>query len=131
MEFEFGTNWATYSRYGGDVFGSALASEGAFAFFLECGFLAALLFGWDRIRREFLDENARGVSHRWRRGKRAYRDYGFWGRGFQSVLNGPVFSHAVRCVAGRRISGCEPFRSRWPAPSAFTGFPAARLNWTK
>jgi cytochrome bd ubiquinol oxidase subunit I len=49
MEFEFGTNWATYSRYVGDVFGSALASEGVFAFFLESGFLAILLFGWNRI----------------------------------------------------------------------------------
>src|ERR1019366_7347215 len=49
MEFEFGTNWATYSRYVGDVFGSALASEGIFAFFLESGFLAVLLFGWDKV----------------------------------------------------------------------------------
>ena len=49
MEFEFGTNWATYSRYVGDVFGSALAAEGIFAFFLESGFLALLLFGWDRV----------------------------------------------------------------------------------
>ena len=51
MEFEFGTNWATYSRYVGDVFGSALAAEGIFAFFLESGFLALLLFGWDRVSR--------------------------------------------------------------------------------
>jgi cytochrome d ubiquinol oxidase subunit I len=49
MEFEFGTNWAAYSRFVGDVFGSALAAEGIFAFFLESGFLALLLFGWDRI----------------------------------------------------------------------------------
>lgn len=49
MEFEFGTNWATYSRYVGDVFGSALAAEGVFAFFLESGFLAIVLFGWDRV----------------------------------------------------------------------------------
>jgi cytochrome d ubiquinol oxidase subunit I len=49
MEFEFGTNWAVYSRYVGDVFGSALAAEGIFAFFLESGFLALLLFGWGRI----------------------------------------------------------------------------------
>jgi cytochrome bd ubiquinol oxidase subunit I len=49
MEFEFGTNWAAYSRYVGDVFGSALAAEGVFAFFLESGFLAVLLFGWDRV----------------------------------------------------------------------------------
>jgi cytochrome d ubiquinol oxidase subunit I len=52
MEFEFGTNWATYSRYVGDVFGSALAAEGIFAFFLETGFLAVLLFGWDRVGRK-------------------------------------------------------------------------------
>jgi cytochrome bd ubiquinol oxidase subunit I len=50
MEFEFGTNWATYSRYVGDVFGSALAAEGIFAFFLESGFLAVLLFGWDKVK---------------------------------------------------------------------------------
>ena len=49
MEFEFGTNWATYSRYVGDVFGSALASEGLFAFFLESGFFSVLVFGWDRV----------------------------------------------------------------------------------
>ncbi len=50
MEFEFGTNWATYSRYVGDVFGSALAAEGIFAFFLESGFLAILLFGWNKVK---------------------------------------------------------------------------------
>ena len=49
MEFEFGTNWATYSRFVGDVFGSALAAEGIFAFFLESGFLAVLLFGWNKV----------------------------------------------------------------------------------
>lgn len=52
MEFEFGTNWASYSRYVGDVFGSALAAEGIFAFFLESGFLAILLFGWDKVGRK-------------------------------------------------------------------------------
>lgn len=49
MEFEFGTNWSTYSRFVGDIFGSALAAEGIFAFFLESGFLAILLFGWDKV----------------------------------------------------------------------------------
>jgi cytochrome d ubiquinol oxidase subunit I len=49
MEFQFGTNWAAYSRFVGDVFGSALAAEGIFAFFLESGFLGLLLFGWDRV----------------------------------------------------------------------------------
>jgi cytochrome d ubiquinol oxidase subunit I len=47
MEFEFGTNWSRYSRFVGDVFGSALAAEGVFAFFLESGFLALLVFGWE------------------------------------------------------------------------------------
>ncbi len=47
--FAFGTNWARYSRFVGDVFGSALAAEGMFAFFLEAGFLGILLFGWDRV----------------------------------------------------------------------------------
>lgn len=50
MEFEFGTNWATYSKYVGDIFGSALAAEGIFAFALESGFLGVLLFGWNRVK---------------------------------------------------------------------------------
>jgi cytochrome d ubiquinol oxidase subunit I len=49
MEFQFGTNWSAYSRFVGDIFGSALAAEGIFAFFLESGFLAILLFGWNRV----------------------------------------------------------------------------------
>lgn len=49
MEFEFGTNWAIYSKYVGDIFGSALAAEGLFAFGLESTFLGILLFGWNRV----------------------------------------------------------------------------------
>lgn len=49
MEFQFGTNWSVYSRFVGDIFGSALAAEGIFAFFLESGFLAVLVFGWNRV----------------------------------------------------------------------------------
>ena len=48
--FAFGTNWARYSRFVGDVFGSALAAEGIFAFFLEAGFLGVLLFGIDKVK---------------------------------------------------------------------------------
>lgn len=47
--FGFGTNWATYSRFVGDVFGSALGAEGIFAFFLEAGFLGIVLFGWEKV----------------------------------------------------------------------------------
>lgn len=49
LEFQFGTNWARYSRFVGDIFGSALAAEGVFAFFLESGILAILVFGWDKV----------------------------------------------------------------------------------
>ncbi len=49
LEFQFGTNWSAYSRYVGDIFGSVLAAEGIFAFFLESTFLAILLFGWDKV----------------------------------------------------------------------------------
>lgn len=52
MEFEFGTNWARYSKFVGDVFGSALAAEGIFAFFLESGFLSVLVFGWGKVSRK-------------------------------------------------------------------------------
>jgi len=47
--FGFGTNWARYSRFVGDVFGSALGAEGVFAFFLEAGFIGIMLFGWERV----------------------------------------------------------------------------------
>lgn len=49
MEFEFGTNWEKYSRFVGDIFGSPLAAEGVFAFFLESTFLGILVFGWNRV----------------------------------------------------------------------------------
>ncbi len=61
MEFEFGTNWAVYSRYVGDVFGSALAAEGIFAFALESGFLGVLLFGWGRVKPKWHFVSAVGV----------------------------------------------------------------------
>lgn len=48
--FGFGTNWSRYSKFVGDIFGSALAAEGVFAFFLEAGFLGIVLFGWEKVR---------------------------------------------------------------------------------
>jgi cytochrome d ubiquinol oxidase subunit I len=50
MVFAFGNNWANFSRFVGDVFGSVLGAEGVFAFFLEAGFLSILLFGWDKVK---------------------------------------------------------------------------------
>lgn len=49
LEFQFGTNWPHFARFVGDIFGSPLAIEGIYAFFLESGFLALLLFGWNRV----------------------------------------------------------------------------------
>jgi len=49
MEFEFGTNWAYYSHYVGDVFGAPLAIEGLMAFFLESTFVVLFFFGWERL----------------------------------------------------------------------------------
>ncbi len=51
MEFQFGTNWAYYSHYVGDVFGTPLALEGLMAFFLEATFIGLFFFGWDRLSR--------------------------------------------------------------------------------
>jgi cytochrome d ubiquinol oxidase subunit I len=51
MEFQFGTNWAYYSHYVGDIFGAPLAIEGLMAFFLESTFVGLFFFGWDRLPR--------------------------------------------------------------------------------
>lgn len=49
MEFQFGTNWAYYSHYVGDIFGAPLAIEGLMAFFLESTFIGLFFFAWDRL----------------------------------------------------------------------------------
>ncbi|MFZ9646277.1 MAG: cytochrome ubiquinol oxidase subunit I [Fluviibacter sp.] len=49
MEFQFGTNWAYYSHYVGDIFGAPLAIEGLLAFFLESTMVGLFFFGWDRL----------------------------------------------------------------------------------
>ena len=53
MEFSFGTNWANYSRFVGDIFGAPLAAEALLAFFLESVFLGVLLFGRKRVSPKF------------------------------------------------------------------------------
>jgi cytochrome d ubiquinol oxidase subunit I len=52
LEFQFGTNWAYYSHYVGDIFGAPLAIEGMMAFFLESTFIGLFFFGWDRLSRQ-------------------------------------------------------------------------------
>ncbi|MBY0281921.1 MAG: cytochrome ubiquinol oxidase subunit I [Alphaproteobacteria bacterium] len=49
LEFQFGTNWAYYSHYVGDIFGSLLAIEGLMAFFLEATFIGLFFFGWNKL----------------------------------------------------------------------------------
>ena len=51
MEFQFGTNWAYYAHYVGDIFGAPLAIEGLMAFFLEATFVGLFFFGWERLSR--------------------------------------------------------------------------------
>lgn len=51
MEFQFGTNWAYYSHYVGDIFGAPLAIEGLMAFFLESTMVGLFFFGWDKLSR--------------------------------------------------------------------------------
>ena len=53
MEFEFGTNWANYSWFVGDIFGAPLAIEGILAFFMESTFFAVMFFGWDKVSPKF------------------------------------------------------------------------------
>lgn len=48
--FAFGNNWSSFSKFVGNVFGTLLAAEGVFAFFLEAGFIGIMLFGWDRVK---------------------------------------------------------------------------------
>ncbi len=53
LEFQFGTNWSTYSWFVGDIFGAPLAIEGIFAFFLESSFFAVMFFGWNKFSKGF------------------------------------------------------------------------------
>ena len=53
LEFEFGTNWSSYSWFVGDIFGAPLAIEGIMAFFMESTFIAVMFFGWDKVSKRF------------------------------------------------------------------------------
>ena len=62
MEFSFGTNWADYARFVGDIFGAPLAAEALLAFFLESVFLGVLLFGRKKVGKKFYLASAWLVS---------------------------------------------------------------------
>jgi cytochrome bd ubiquinol oxidase subunit I len=75
MEFQFGMNWSSFARFVGDIFGSPLAIEGLYAFFLESGFLALLLFGWNKI-----GPKMHLFRPAWSRSARISAPSGFWWR---------------------------------------------------
>ena len=64
QEFQFGMNWARYSRFVGDVFGAPLAMEALVAFFLESTFLGLWIFGWDRLSPRAPPRHHLGRGHR-------------------------------------------------------------------
>ena len=101
MEFQFGTNWARFSEYAGKVVGHTLGMEGLFAFFLESGFIAILIWGERRVGRRghFLAAIALG-----------------WGAGFPGTLSWPP----MRSCSGRwgtRSPRMERCASRVSPPS--------------
>src|SRR5258706_1378213 len=87
MEFQFGTNWAGFSKYAGGVIGQTLAMEAMFAFFLESAFIGALIWGEKRLgpRYHFLAAVAVAV--------------GSWLSGYFILVTNAVMQHAV----GHRI----------------------------
>ena len=83
MEFQFGTNWAGFSRQTGNVIGNTLAMEGVFAFFLESSFLGVLVFGERRFGR---------VGHWW---AALALFVGTWASGYFIVLTNAFMQHPV------------------------------------
>ena len=83
MEFQFGTNWAAFSRYSGGVIGQTLSMEGMFSFFLESAFIGALIWGEKRLgpRNHFIA--ALGVA------------VGSWTSGFFIITTNAFMQHPV------------------------------------
>ena len=122
MEFAFGTNWAEYSRFVGNIFGAPLAAEGLIAFFLESAFLGVLLFGRKRVSRRFYYVSAWLVwigsllsalwiliANSWMQTPAGYKVEGgkavltsFWGAALNPSI-GPRYFHTV---AAALLTGC-------------------------
>ncbi len=124
LEFQFGTNWAYYSHYVGDIFGAPLAIEGLMAFFLESTMIGLFFFGWDRLSRtqHLLVTAPDGDGHQPQRavdfdcqrldaepgGRRvqlpdhAHGNGGLLGRGVQPRCAGQVRAHRVGRLCHRR-----------------------------
>ena len=96
MEFQFGTNWARFSRFSGEVVGQALAIEGVFAFFLESAFLGLFLFGEKRLGPR--GHLAAAVACSWAPGCRA------------TSSSSPMRSCSTRSATGWARTGCYTSR---------------------
>jgi cytochrome bd ubiquinol oxidase subunit I len=83
MEFQFGTNWADFSRYAGGVIGQTLAMESMFAFFLESAFIGALIWGEKRLGPRYHFLAALGVAS------------GSWLSGFFILVTNAFMQHPV------------------------------------
>ena len=98
MEFSFGTNWADYSRFVGDIFGAPLAAEALFAFFLESVFLGVLLFGRNKVSPKF------------------YRQRGLCGARLARVRSG--FSSPTRGCRRPPVPSSQPMVRRLSSPTS-------------
>src|SRR5271170_4588118 len=83
MEFQFGTNWASFTRYSGGVIGQTLAMEGVFAFFLESAFVGALIWGEKRLGQRYHFLVAVGVA------------LGSWLSGYFIIVTNAFMQHPV------------------------------------
>jgi cytochrome bd ubiquinol oxidase subunit I len=99
MEFQFGTNWAEFSRYAGGVIGQTLAMEGMFAFFLESAFVGALIWGEKRLgpRNHFLAAVAVAL--------------GSWTSGYFILVTNAFMQHPVRMHLCSIRSGMKSLRT--------------------
>ena len=122
MEFAFGTNWAEYSRFVGNIFGAPLAAEGLIAFFLESTFLGILLFGRKKVSKRFYYISAWLVwigsllsalwiliANSWMQTPAGYRIEGgkavltsFW----EAALNPSTAPRYFHTIAATLIAGC-------------------------
>ena len=100
MEFQFGTNWAAFSKAAGGVIGQTLAMEGVFSFFLESSFLGLFLFGEKKLGR---------IGH----GCRLF--WFFWARGSRDISS------------SRRTHGCSTRRATSSAPTERSNSPASGI----
>lgn len=118
MVFQFGTNWPVYSTFVGDVFGSPLAIEAVFAFFMESTFLAVALWGWDRVgKKGALLFDRHGV-----RRQPPERDMDSDSkllhanpRGFPPAIRGPADGNNLPPARGRRSGARSKYRTQKPS----------------